>query len=247
MLELIHCSYHKCLTVLYQRVMRKVARTWIGSGQGYEHFNSRLDDFDSAKGKFRLRSVNNVVPDLSQMDKTRISRFVRDPRDLLISGYHYHKRGGEDWCNVVDPTPIDFREVAGSIPTGLQPGESYREMLNRVSLTDGLLAEYELRRSHFSSMGMWPIDEPAILTIRYEDFLGDEPAQFQRILRHYEMDLPRIFLGKAFAMHYAKPTSKDAHQRNRAAGQWKVEMPPDLAAFFTIELAEVLERYRYNG
>jgi len=85
--HLIHCSYHKCLTVYYGRIMKAVFNRCLSWSSGYRHFNSHLEDFYQAFSKHRIASVNNRALDLERLGQFRISRFVRDPRDLVVSGY----------------------------------------------------------------------------------------------------------------------------------------------------------------
>ena len=57
--HLIHCSYHKCLTVYFGRVMRAVFNRCLPWSGGYRHFNSHLDDFYEGFEGLRLASINN--------------------------------------------------------------------------------------------------------------------------------------------------------------------------------------------
>ncbi|MCG8469630.1 MAG: hypothetical protein MJB57_15730, partial [Gemmatimonadetes bacterium] len=97
--HLIHCSYHKCLTVYYHRVMDYLYNRILRFSHGYHHFNSRIDQFYAESPRYRVVSLNNQSLDLDRLGDCRVTRFIRDPRDLVVSGYLYHKRGAENWCN----------------------------------------------------------------------------------------------------------------------------------------------------
>ena len=102
--NLIHCSYHKCLTVYFSRVMHSAFNRCLPWSGGYRHFNSHTADFYSQFEPFRVVSINNRALDLERLGKFRISRFLRDPRDLVVSGYFYHRRGAESWTRQAAPT-----------------------------------------------------------------------------------------------------------------------------------------------
>jgi hypothetical protein len=69
-----------------------------------------LNDFYEDHNKYGIVSINNHALDLARLGNDyRISRFVRDPRDLVISGYFYHRRGAEPWSTIVDPKSEDWR------------------------------------------------------------------------------------------------------------------------------------------
>jgi pyruvate/2-oxoglutarate dehydrogenase complex dihydrolipoamide dehydrogenase (E3) component len=55
-----------------------------------------------------MTSLSGHALDLDQFEDIKVIRFIRDPRDLIISGYFYHKRGGEDWCDYKNPTTVDY-------------------------------------------------------------------------------------------------------------------------------------------
>jgi hypothetical protein len=156
-LTLIHCSYHKCLTSYYKN--------------------------------YKIASVNNHCIDFSRFDdgSLRLSRFIRDPRDLVISGYFYHKRAAEPWCNVSNPTEADWRVVNGNIPEQLSNGQSYASYLQNVDMEDGLICEIDFRKKHFDGMAQWR-DRDSILTIRYEDIIGHEEKVFDRVFSFYEFN-----------------------------------------------------------
>ena len=78
--NLIHCSYHKCLTKYYSKVMLAVFPRWMNFvGGGYSHFNSRIDRFMASYRRLHAASVNNHMLDLEQVAPYRLTRFVRDP------------------------------------------------------------------------------------------------------------------------------------------------------------------------
>ena len=195
--NLIHCSYHKCLTVYFRRVMDALFNRCLRWTDGYRHYNSHLDEFYDGFRADRLSSINNRALDLHRLGRVRISRFVRDPRDLVVSGYFYHRRGAEAWTRTEAPTADDWYFANGVVPAGMRgSGLSFTAYLQSLPEEEGLLAELEFRQLHFESMSRWPAAHPDIATFRYEEILGNEVAVFLRLCGHYGLSrLERTLVG----------------------------------------------------
>lgn len=244
----LHCSYHKCLTVLFQRVIRVVLRPTQPDGASYRHFNSLIDDYYAHGADYQFASVNNHAVDIEQLGPTpRITRFIRDPRDLVVSGYFYHRRGAEQWCNVPSPGVEDFRVVNGVVPSAVRQGETYAQCLQRLPLEEGLAAELEFRANHFASMLEWPTDSDQILTFRYEQIVGNEPATFRRLLAFHQFDRSRISLGVAAAkvLTTSQARRRTEHVRDPRPGQWRSHFSAELNQLFNDRYSDILKRYDY--
>lgn len=85
-------------------------------------------------GSHRVASINNRCLDLERLGPCRISRFIRDPRDLVVSGYFYHQRGTEDWVKIRSPTPEDWYFANSAVPEGLRGTDlSFAEWLSLLA------------------------------------------------------------------------------------------------------------------
>jgi hypothetical protein len=245
----IHCAYHKCLTIYYSRVMRKLYNGPLRFGApGYRHFNSMIDEFYEALGRYRILSVNNHALDLDRLGDFRITRFVRDPRDLIVSGYFYHRRGAEKWCEVVGPRPERWKVVNGNIPAAMPSDRSYAQYLQELPEEEGLMAEIEFRRHHYDSMARWPDAHPHVRVYRYEDILGNEVETFADILSFYELPALDRAVGRWLAGRYsAKNKGKElAHVRNPEPNQWKRKFTPRVTAFFEERHPGLVEKLGYD-
>ena len=243
----IHCSYHKCLTVLYRRVMDAVMNRCQPWGAGYRHYNSHLEDFYRGFRRDRVASVNNRALDLERLGDFRISRFIRDPRDLVVSGYFYHRRGAEAWTTIESPTPADWYFANGVIPEGLQAaGKSFAQYLQSLPEEEGLIAELEFRALHFESMACWPTDHADIVTYRYEDILGHEREVFQELFEFYQLSPIERRLGGWFANRYSIGRRRtDPHIRNPASGQWRKHFTPRVRQAFDSRYAALVRQLGY--
>lgn len=221
---LIHCSYHKCLTVYVHRVFSVLCNRVFPFRGGYRHFASFADRFYDGADQLCIASVNNHYIDGSRFGDYRISRLIRDPRDLVVSGYFYHKRGAEPWCTVVNPSPERWRVVNGVLPEGLaDSGQSYAELLQSLDLEAGLKAEIDFRAAHFRSMMEWPKNDPRVRLWRYEDMVGREAEVFSELFEFYEMPWLVRKVGRQLADYWSlSRQQRRAPLRRRQASRWDV-------------------------
>lgn len=246
-IHLVHCSYHKCLTVYYRRIMDAVFNRCQPWGAGYRHYNSHLDDFYEGFEEDRISSINNRALDLERLGPCRISRFIRDPRDLVVSGYFYHRRGAEAWTRIEAPTAADWYFANGIVPEGLRvAGTSFAEYLRSIPEEEGLMAELEFRARHLESMAQWPTQHPDIVTFRYEDVLGHEGEVFRELFRFYGVSSVEWWLGGFFANRYSiGKRSADPHIRNPSSGQWRRHFTPRVRQAFEARYAGLLSQLGY--
>lgn len=172
---------------------------------------------------------------------------MRDPRDLIVSGYFYHKRSAERWCEIVAPTKEEWAVVNGTIPGALTGRRSFAGYLNEVSVEEGLLAEMEFRRCHFEGKRSWRDDDPRVEVFRYEEILGNESEVFDRIFRFYGIP----FVSRKIGLHYAHKfraanrASRAGHIRDPRGGQWREHFTPLVAARFNQEYGDLIEKLGY--
>ncbi len=244
---LIHCSIHKCLTVYFKRVMQAVFDRCLPWSGGYRHYNSHLEDFYRGFRAARIASVNNRALDLERLGHFRISRFVRDPRDLVVSGYFYHRRGAEPWVDLAAPTEADWYFANGHVPEAVsRSGLSFSAYLRSVPEEEGLLAELAFRRYHFESMAAWPTEHKDLVTHRYEDILGHETQVFDDLFSFYGFSALERTLGRFFVRRYAfRRVAKDPHVRDPKAGQWRAHFTPRLRRAFDAEHPGLVRRLGY--
>ena len=252
--HLIHCSYHKCLTVYYRRVMDAVFNRCLPWGGGYGHFNSHLEDFLKEYRDLRVASVNNRALDPAELGPVRISRFLRDPRDLVVSGYFYHRRGAEPWTTLDSPTEDDWYFAHGVVPEGLKAaGGSFAGYLESLPEEEGLLAELEFRTRHFESMAEWAsrAANNDVLLLKYEDIVGHELEAFRKIFEHYGLGPVASALGRFFARRHSldgfslRRKNADPHVRNPASGQWRKHFTPRVRREFDARFGTLVRQLGY--
>lgn len=243
----IHASYHKCLTMYFLRTMNAALnKSSPFSKDKYTHFESMQSQFYNHASDYTVCSINGFTPCLESLGEDfRITRFVRDPRDLMVSGYFYHKKRAEPWFRFKHPTDEYFSAINGKAPEGIPKGISYADYLNTLDVEKGLLTEMEFRQYHFESMLSWPDDE-RIRVFRYEDIVDDQLKCFEDILDHLEIH----GLTRRKIMFFANRNSlgkrkNDAHVRNPSSGQWREHFTDRVHDLFLDKYRGLLERYEY--
>jgi len=249
-----HCGYHKCLTMFSRKVYKRASRVYSmthgltpNCPTSFRHFYHRIEAFYNSANRYGTASISGHKPNLDRFEDIRVVRFVRDPRDLMVSSYYYHKRGAERWSNLMNPVDADWMVVNGKVPSDIPSGESLSSYLSSVSVVEGLRAEMEFRQYHFESMMEWPENDSRVLLFRYEDILGNEPEVFEQIFDFY--NLPRLpgAAAKYFANKYrlGKAEVKKDHVRNAKSQQWRDIFGPELKQEFETRYGELLDRCGY--
>ena len=245
---LVHCGYHKCLTVYTDRCFRHVL------GDRFHNFFGKLDMFYAEHQRLAVSGTSDYCLDLAKLADYRISRFIRDPRDLVVSGYFYHQRALDPFSTIVSPTAEQWRN-AGAIPRALRHGESYVQLLQRLDQEEGLIAEMEFRAPHFRAMGEWPADDPRIRLWKYEDVLGHEVEVMDAIGAHFEWpddDDPTSFREslRREADRWRMRDSLlawDTHPRDPKSGQWQPLFTPKVRRRFDELFEDLPQRLGYDA
>ncbi len=240
---LVHCGYHKCLTVFFNRCFMHVL------GDRYHNFHGGWSRFYEQYSRYTVSATSDFCLDLSKLADYRVSRFIRDPRDLIVSGYFYHRKGPEPWTNRLEH-PESWRKNGG-MPSALHQGESYATLLQRLDQEDGLIAELELRAPHLQSMRQWPADDSRIRVWKYEDILGDEERVMAEVATHYGWPETHEFRA---ALRYEAGRwragegrlSWDGHVRDPRSGQWKELFSPRVHRVFTERFGDLAEELGYD-
>jgi hypothetical protein len=242
-----YCGYHKCLTEYTKKVFKKICRPPLKKGASFNHYYHRSDAFYQNCAQHTISSLSGHAIDLSRFSDIRVVRFIRDPRDLLVSAYFYHKRSAEPWCDVAAPRDIDWKIVNGAVPAVLGQEQSLSKYLNSASVEEGLFAELEFRRHHFDSMRWWPLEDERVMLFKYEDILGCEAAVFNELLTFMELPFALRVAGKYYAKRYSavQKGGKKGHIRNVNSGQWRQHFTPALQSRFNELYGDILERYGY--
>jgi hypothetical protein len=194
-------GHHKCASTWVWQLMQRVSReiglrhysvydeqtpvahaplVAIGTdGNGAEH----------AKGAFERASVRQraeqagaalvscMTADREQVDAlgaTRAFHVIRDPRDIIVSGYFSHR----------NPRPADH---PGAEAWSLPHIAEHRERLVSAPKEEGLILEMDFARREMLDLAEWDYDRPEILELRLEELSARPYEGFVRIFQHLEL------------------------------------------------------------
>ena len=177
--------------------------------------------FQMTRQEFIRRDCDVFVEYMSRLDFGKLpecvgSHMIRDPRDIIISGYFYHLWTKEEWALVP-------RSELGNI--------SYQQYLNGMNKEEGLLAEME-GTSHevLTEMAKWDYGNSQIYEIKYEEMILDEEKVFREMFKHYGFheDAVNIAVGIADKFSFKNKSKRKfklskgkSHLRSGRAKQWE--------------------------
>ncbi|WCL53977.1 sulfotransferase domain-containing protein [Gimibacter soli] len=237
--NLIRCvgTYHKAGTVWMRAVFSEIA-----ARLGLDFVNTPTNAFNAVTpkpGTIYFQWDSRFSPAFDRED-VRGFRIVRDPRDIVISGAHYHMKATEPWLQVK-------KDRFG--------GLSYQEMINSL---DGLDARYRFEMENFSrgtirsmtvsrgNRAMRDLIERRFLMVRYETLIEDvETTMFRSICDH--LDLPFELCAPIFVENslFGQSVRKD-HVRSGKKEQWTDAFSRAFAREFAATHQRALEKLGYE-
>jgi hypothetical protein len=193
-------SYHKSGTDLCGGLARRLAERFGWSREGHLGLVRQIDP-----AKRIVAFAHSLIGfDLSSRPHRGV-RIIRDPRDIWLSGYLYHRSCTEPWCRNeyfdLRP-PIGFPQVPHSQAHRAEDwkkdyiralgGMSYQRNLFALDRDAGL--RFELQRYAawtIEAMLAWQPD-PDTIDVKLEDFVADFDGVLTRILQHFGLSEPDI-------------------------------------------------------
>ena len=192
---------------------------------------------------------------------------IRDPREVVVSGYLYHLRTDEPWCISKNfemkggrecfPVP-EFRQHMNEEwkKNYLQMlgGMSYQEKLNSMPKDEGL--EFEMK--YYSSwtigdMLAWKYDNPNVVEVKMEDASFDYDTLFSSIFSHLQFSENKIAEYMGIAGRHDlnrlgdKAVKKISHVRTRESKTWVSHLSKDnLNLFYKLYGNDVFSKLGYS-
>lgn len=240
----VHGAHHKMGTVWMATTLRSIARefnlTFQQAPHGLEHppIDPATDIYFDGHSRF----------DPSTLREFRGSHMVRDLRDVVISGYHYHLWTDEAWAN--KPLGRGQRKRFGLPADG--PDLTYVELLNSLPKHEGILTEMRRLETLCAQLEQWDFDHPSILEVHFEDMMRDGDRHFAELFRWwgFEPEFADRAAEIAMSRHISKIKSSgndDPHLRSGEARQWEAEFEPDHIAAAKERFGGLLIRMGYES
>lgn len=171
---------------------------------------------------------------VTRTDDQRFFVVIRDLRDAAVSWYFSVKHSHR---------PTNLRSADDLM-------ESYRRRFNELSIEAGLLLVIEERLADFATIQKTWLRQPdsARLIVRYEDLIGDESGQFDRIFDYAGLDPdPQRRKFAVDSQSFRRQTGRDrgqekvdAHHRKGVAGDWQNHFTDPVKAAFKAQYGELL-------
>lgn len=175
----------------------------------------------------------------------RIFHLIRDPRDIVISGMHYHRKSEE-------PQLHKPKDEFG--------GLSYQEKINSFAdeRSRYLFEMDNTAGKTIKSMSAWNYRQPGCFECKYEDLIEDtETSLFADIAAHLGFAQDEIatcrdafwrnsLFGEDTKKKSWKPDLKEKHVRSGRKQQWASEFDRPLALAFLERFPDVLVKLGYE-
>ena len=165
-----------------------------------------------------------LYPDyFSQMNVSGL-RMIRDPRDVVISGAHYHCIAKEDWLNK---------------PSDRFQKRSYQQAISRLN-SDQEKYRFEMKYTADQTIkGMVAKNEVSSLlnTIYYEDLIADDQGfYFASVVGELGFNTHETEIATKCFKRHSLPTHnrrfETLHIRSGVAGQWRTAYDKKTALLF---------------
>ncbi|HET8995753.1 MAG TPA: putative nucleotide-diphospho-sugar transferase, partial [Acetobacteraceae bacterium] len=252
-------SYHKSGTTLFDRVMRQVA----------EQFGLRLvQQYGMA---YEIDPAADIVLLPHSLLGFRLARdyrgirLIRDPRDIWVSGYLYHRRTQEHWCTNTDldpRPPITYPRVDFSMQHRPERWKrKWLERLNGKSYQQNLLdrdqaagLEFELQgytACTLEAMRAWRQD-PAVLDIRLEELAGNFDATMRMVFQHFGFGPEECDAAVTLAAREDVARMDDAalaantHIHSRTLSKWRTVLSPGQVRAFEQRHGDLVRSLGYD-
>ncbi|MBX7138212.1 MAG: sulfotransferase domain-containing protein [Oligoflexia bacterium] len=154
-------THHKSGTALLRNICEAVAQRL-----GLPFELCRIEQILAGEAYARLERPCLALDTHSRLDFSKLKlpskalHVVRDPREIVVSGYFYHLKCSEEWCTTPHPN---------------YEGRSYQDLLKSKSQEQGLDLELEIVAAKtLRDMLEWRVPkETQALELQFENFLQD--------------------------------------------------------------------------
>jgi len=183
----------------------------------------------------------HLVTHLEGPDDLLATHMIRDPRDVCVSGYFYHKWCTEPWAvQKEDGEEHSYQETINDLPK--EEGLIF-ELINCTATVCRTLRDFQ----HY--------DDPRVLTFKYEEAMSGPKRMFLKAGTHLNFtheDIDRLAdIAWDKSIHKArqgaaKGRALDPHMRKGDPGDWENHFTDRVKECFKDEWGDLLIRLGYE-
>jgi len=256
---IIHLTHHKAGTVWFGSIFNNIDKE-LGIKFDWTDRHKKIDS------KRELWVSPHSKTDLSKIKKYFASHMIRDPRDIIVSGYFYHLWCDEEWIsrkyfkmkdneyNFIHSSRESDEIMLKKLP---QKGDySYQEILNSLQKDEGLLFEMKnLAYFTIRDIASWDYSKKGVLELKYEDLILDN-KRFVEVFEHYGFSdeeikvAMKIVQKKSFQSVTKRKLGDEVqkkHLRKGMPGDWKNHFKDVHKKLFKEQWGDLLVRLKYEG
>jgi hypothetical protein len=231
--NVVVATHHKTGTVWMDGVFKAIADD---VGAQYVDFRSEYGWLEKVlQEPFILFNYDSDFRDYAHLldrEDVRILHLIRDPRDVLISAMHYHKKSAESWLHTPVPgyNNITYQRRLRELPTRLE--QYVFEMEHSTAGTLRGVMGWQYGRANCFEARYEALRQDADLSYwtRIAGFLGFDEAERQSCRRRFWQN--SLFGGLS--------RLGNKHVRSGDVAQWKREFNRELAYAFLDRFPTVL-------
>lgn len=241
---LIRFSYHKCLTRYMGAIFDKNKHFFVNKHDLVQHIRA---------GKAaRFISINNtaVYPEHEIFANSRMIHLIRHPKDLIISGYYYHKKGSEQWNRLYIPWAklykysLELDHVLNDQERKLlQTRLTYQELLEALPFEKGMMVEMIWLKYVQTFNPLIYYQSSVLPTYRFEEIMEDPVGAVRKICQHWQLTEQETAYYCERADHYNQAPSYPV--RDKSAYQYREVYTKELDRFFKQQFNHLVRRLDY--
>lgn len=155
-------GHHKAASQWFTSIIQSVC---IELSISYKYMAIEQDRIGTDLSQFDfIADVNASYSRYKDIDDYQGIHVIRDPRDIIVSGYFSHKYSHPTnrWNELV----------------------KYREILNTCDVNEGLIHEIEFSKQFLSDIADWKYDKENILELKYEEVTTNQFDSWLAIFIH---------------------------------------------------------------
>jgi hypothetical protein len=230
---IVHCCHHRVGTDWFDGVLGAISQHY---GLRFQHCTQ-----DELKTNTDIFLQDHSAVDVSILPPFSGSHIIRDPRDIVVSAYFYHK-----WT----------REWHVHIPKVEFGGLSYQQHLNAIPQEEGILAQMRNTRGSIRPMLQWDYNNPDFVEITYENIIEHEEQTFYDIFKHYGFSHTEATasVGIAKEFSFERKTKRkigmveeNSHLRSGRTNQWEDIFSDQHKEYFKTHFGDVLITLGYEA